>query len=77
MRHGAGSLLLAAGVPIEIVAMILGHASPNITRSVYAHVLRGPARQGMEAPAALVRGDARAQLVHSRRESDDDERKVI
>ena len=75
MRHGACSLLLAAGVPIEVVAMILGHASPAVTRSVYAHVLRGPARQGMEAAAALVRGDGRAQSVHSRRESDEDERR--
>jgi len=76
-RHEACSLLLAAGVPIEIVAVILGHASPTVTRSVDAHVLRGPARQGMEAAAALVRGDGRAQSVHSRHESDDDERKVM
>ena len=77
MRHGACSLLIAAGVPIEIVAMILGHASPNVTRGVYAHVLRGPARAGMEAASALVRGDGRAQSVHSRRESDEPRREVI
>ncbi len=53
-RHGACSLLLAAGVPVETVAMILGHASPAVTRAVYAHVLRGPARVGMEAAVALV-----------------------
>jgi integrase len=39
-RHGACSLLLAGGVPIEVVQMILGHASPEVTRKVYAHVMR-------------------------------------
>lgn len=33
-RHGACSLLLAGGVPIEVVQMILGHSSPEITRNV-------------------------------------------
>jgi len=71
MRHGAASLLLAGGVPVEIVALILGHASPAVTRGVYAHVLKAPAAAGMEAAAALVRSDARAQPVHSLNESDD------
>jgi integrase len=31
-RHGACSLMLAGGVPIEIVQMILGHSTPAITR---------------------------------------------
>jgi integrase len=64
MRHGAASLLLAAGVPIEMVGMILGHASPAVTRQVYAHVLKGPAAAGMKAAAALVRPEPRAQSVH-------------
>ena len=72
MRHGAASLLLAAGVPVETVAMILGHASPAVTRQVHAHILREPARLGMEAAAALVRADQRAQSVHSPAESDGD-----
>ncbi len=76
MRHGAASLLLAAGVPVEVVAMILGHASPAVTRSVYAHVLRGPAREGMRAAAALVRADERAQSVHRLPESDAGEPEV-
>ncbi|MBI1758545.1 MAG: site-specific integrase [Actinobacteria bacterium] len=70
MRHGACSLLLAAGVPVETVAMILGHASPAVTRAVYAHVLRGPAREGMQAAVGLVRGDRRAHSVHSNDASD-------
>jgi integrase len=65
LRHGACSLLLAAGVPVETVAMILGHASPEVTRNVYAHLLRGPAREGMLAAVALVQSDPRAHSVHS------------
>lgn len=68
MRHGAASLLIAAGVPIETVAMILGHA-PEVTRRIYAHVLKTPARDGMEAAEALVRGNRRAQGVHRNSES--------
>ena len=34
-RHGACSLLLAGGVPIEIVQIILGHSSPAVTRKAY------------------------------------------
>jgi integrase len=33
-RHGACSLMLAGGVPIEIVLMILGHSSPEITHRI-------------------------------------------
>jgi len=69
MRHGACSLLLAAGVPVETVALIVGHSSPAITRAVYAHVLRGPAREGMQAAVALLRGDGRAHSVHSNGQS--------
>ncbi len=39
-RHVACSLLLAGGVPIEIVQMILGHSSPSVTRRIYAHVMK-------------------------------------
>ncbi len=39
-RHGACSLLLAGGVPIEVVQMILGHSTPEITRKIYAHLVR-------------------------------------
>ncbi len=49
-RHGACSLLLAAGVPIEVVQMILGHSSPTVTRRVYAHVMRGPPRSRSSWP---------------------------
>lgn len=64
-RHGATSLLLAAGVPIETVALIIGHANISTVREIYAHVMKSPASEGMAAAVALVRGDRRAQIVHS------------
>ncbi len=49
-RHTAASLMLAAGVPVKVVSEMLGHSSPTITLSIYAHVLPGMAE---EAGAAL------------------------
>ncbi|GBD23004.1 Putative prophage phiRv2 integrase [bacterium HR29] len=40
LRHAHAAVLLAAGVPITEVAQRLGHASPAVTASVYAHALR-------------------------------------
>jgi integrase len=48
IRHGACSLLLAGGVPIEVVQMILGHATETTTRRVYAHVMRGTTAEQVE-----------------------------
>lgn len=65
LRHGAASLMLAAGVPAETVAQILGH-DVAVLRRIYAHVIRDSTRPGVEAAAALVRADSRrAQMVHS------------
>jgi integrase len=49
-RHTAASLMLASGVPVKVVSEMLGHASPTITLTIYAHVLPGMAE---EAGAAL------------------------
>ena len=54
LRHGAASLRLAAGVPMEVVSKILGHSSIALTADTYSHLLRGVARQAAEAAAALV-----------------------
>lgn len=48
LRGGAASLLLVRGVPIETVAMILGHSSPEVTRKHYARVMRGETRELVE-----------------------------
>ncbi|HEY5092742.1 MAG TPA: site-specific integrase [Acidimicrobiales bacterium] len=49
-RHTAASIMLASGAPVKVVSEMLGHASPIITLSIYAHVLPGMAE---EAGAAL------------------------
>jgi integrase len=39
LRHTAGTLMVRSGVPIRVVADVLGHADPAITLRRYAHVL--------------------------------------
>jgi integrase len=70
MRHGACSLLLAGGVPIEVVQMILGHTSPEITRKVYAHVLRAGTAAQVEAATELLTRWRREQSVSKPSESE-------
>ncbi len=53
-RHGACSLMLAGGVPLPVVQMILGHASPAVTQRVYAHVMRQSAAAQVSAAADLL-----------------------
>jgi integrase len=38
-RHTAGSLMLARGGQVKAVSEMLGHSSPTITLSIYAHSL--------------------------------------
>lgn len=39
LRHTAASIMLSRGVPLIVVSRQLGHANPNITAQVYAHLL--------------------------------------
>jgi integrase len=53
LRHQHASLLIAEGLPVPEVAARLGHSSPGVTMSVYAHQVR---RAGQDrAVAALER----------------------
>jgi site-specific recombinase XerD len=52
MRHGACSMMLSGGVPIEVVQMVLGHSSPAVTRQVYAHVMKQATAQQLEMVCA-------------------------
>ncbi|MFQ1002606.1 tyrosine-type recombinase/integrase [Modestobacter sp. SSW1-42] len=56
LRHTHATLLLADGVPVKVVSERLGHASPTITLSVYAHVHPGMGRQAADRFAALLGG---------------------
>ncbi len=48
--------MLAAGVPVKIVQELLGHASPTITLSIYAHTLPGMAEEATAALSASLLG---------------------
>lgn len=39
LRHTAGSIALAAGLPLIVGSRQLGHANPHVTATVYAHLL--------------------------------------
>ena len=52
LRHSCASLLLAMGVPLEVVSDMLGHASIRVTMDVYGHLL-APSR--MHAADAMRR----------------------
>lgn len=54
LRHSACSLLLAGGVPIEVVQMILGHAHPATTRRIYAHLIRETTAAQVEQATDLL-----------------------
>jgi hypothetical protein len=58
LRHTHATLLLHDGVPVKVVSERLGHASPMITLSVYAHVMPGMQREAAASFAAMVLGGA-------------------
>jgi integrase len=55
LRHTHATVLLTAGVPPHIVSQRLGHASPVVTMTIYAHVLPGSQRDAANLFARLVR----------------------
>jgi len=54
LRHMHVTILLTAREPIHVVSQRLGHASPVVTMTVYAHVLPGSQREAADLFARLV-----------------------
>jgi integrase len=54
LRHTCASVLLSSGVPVKVVSERLGHASPSITLSIYAHVMPGDQKAAANLLAGLV-----------------------
>lgn len=54
IRHTAATLMLNAGVPIQVVSRILGHSSPAVTLKIYAHVLPGLEGQARDRIGTLL-----------------------
>jgi integrase len=62
LRHSHASELLSQGAPITAVSERLGHASPNITLSIYSHAL--PADN---QAAAKLWNDAMSEVIQESR----------
>ncbi len=54
LRHGAASLMLAAGVPMAIVSKMLRHSSIGITVDTYGHLSEDTARAASDAIGKLL-----------------------
>lgn len=54
LRHGAATMLLAAGVPIKFVSEVLGHASVSFTMDVYAVVAEEMAEDAARKISAFI-----------------------
>ena len=55
LRHTHATLLLLAREPVHVVSQRLGHASPVVTMTIYAHVLPGSQRTAADTFARLIR----------------------
>jgi integrase len=56
LRHSAASLMLAKGVPLQVVSEVLGHSSIRMTADVYGHVLQPQRREAAKAMGSTLWG---------------------
>ena len=56
LRHTHATVLILAREPVNVVSQRLGHSSPMVTMTVYAHVLPGSQREAANTFARLIRG---------------------
>ena len=54
LRHSAASLMLAMGVPLQVVSEVLGHASIRMTADVYGHILEPDRQAAADAMGTLL-----------------------
>jgi integrase len=54
LRHSAASLMLAMGVPLQVVSEVLGHASIRMTADVYGHILAPDRQAAADAMSSLL-----------------------
>jgi integrase len=54
LRHSAGSLLFAAGVPMKLISEMLGHSSERVTSDVYVHTEQAARDRVAEAMAGVL-----------------------
>ncbi len=56
MRHTAATLALSAGVPVKLVAHMLGHSKTAITLDTYTHATKAMQEQAAEAIDEVLGG---------------------
>ncbi|MFF0658159.1 tyrosine-type recombinase/integrase [Micromonospora tulbaghiae] len=54
LRHGYATRLLRAGVPVEVVAELLGHASTTTTSQIYSHLSVEDHRRALQSAGVLA-----------------------
>jgi integrase len=54
-RDTHATVMLSNGVAVHVVSQRLGHASPVVTLSVYAHLMPGSQREAVDAFTRLIR----------------------
>jgi len=55
LRHTHATILILARESVNVVSQRLGHSSPMVTMTVYAHVLPGSQREAADTFARLIR----------------------
>ncbi|MGP8000166.1 MAG: tyrosine-type recombinase/integrase [Streptosporangiaceae bacterium] len=63
LRHGAATMLIAAGQPVKVVSAILGHSTSAFTMDVYAVVAEELAEAAAMAIAAFVPRKGRTEAA--------------
>ena len=53
-RHSAASVMLAQGIPLEVVSEVLGHSSIYLTKDVYGHLVEGAKRDAAERMSGVL-----------------------
>ena len=69
LRHGAATLMLAAGMDVKIASETLGHSDTRITRDIYQSVFPEVAKDAAEAAAGLVPIQRKAEAEKAARKA--------
>lgn len=69
LRHGAATLMLAAGIDVKIVSDTLGHSDTRITRDIYQSVLPHVGKSAAEATVKLVPLQRRTEAEQAARKA--------
>ncbi len=64
IRHCVATAHLDRGVPLPVVADLLGHFSPQVTASVYSHAIDGRAREAAETLPDLTLHTPITHITH-------------